>query len=251
MPSPNVDLVVVIDSSRSMRPCFDQLRRHLGSLLEPMQGMVSRLRFGLVAMSCGRHGSAVQYRVSFIGATDMECIERLYHRTPNDGDPHDEFFTDDPQKFSKALSRLVPEGDEDNLLALDMAADFPFGSLRDTKRVIALFADEPFEGGIFGRERNPQIPKLLDKLMARRIQLFVAVPESPAAEEISTADRSEVEYVDGGDGLANVDFSVLLDQMGKSISGASLQSVTEPSFRRALFSQDQWGAMERVAISGD
>ena len=32
----NVDVVLVIDASESMRPCIDQLRKHLRELIKPM-----------------------------------------------------------------------------------------------------------------------------------------------------------------------------------------------------------------------
>jgi len=64
---------------------------------------------------------------------------------------------------------------------------------------------------------------------------------SDASEALAMADRSELEQVDGGDGLAGVDYKLLLGQMGKSISSASLQSSKEPAYTRALFGQDTWG----------
>jgi hypothetical protein len=51
MPTINVDLVFVIDTSGSMAPCLVQLRKHLNELINPLQGFVSKIRFGLVAMS--------------------------------------------------------------------------------------------------------------------------------------------------------------------------------------------------------
>lgn len=64
---------------------------------------------------------------------------------------------------------------------------------------------------------------------------------------MASVDRAEVELVGGqGGGLAEVDFKQLFAQMGKSISGSSLQLSAEPSYQRALFGQDQW-----VAASGE
>ena len=127
------------------------------------------------------------------------------------------------------------------LLALDVAADLPFGPLSNTKRVIALFSDEAFEAGVNGSDSNRFIPELQKKLMARHIQLFAAIPEGDGANELAQTDRSEIEFVDGGEGLGGVDFSRLLGQMGKSISGSSLQAGAEPTYQRALFGQDKWG----------
>ena len=61
------------------------------------------------------------------------------------------------------------------------------------------------------------------------------------AASFASADMSELEQVDGGDGLSGVNFKLLLAQMGKSISSASLQASREPAYQRSLFGQDQWG----------
>jgi hypothetical protein len=237
MPASNVDLVLVVDSSDSMKNCFEKLRENLSSLLAPMQGNVSKLRYGLVALSASNADCGTNYCVNFLrGPWDY----KLYARSPNDPDPRNEYFTENVGEISQALHCLVPSGDEDMLLALDIAADLPFGSLNNTKRVIALFSDEPFERGVSGRANHHLIPALREKLMARHIQLFAAVPEGAAANQLAETDRSEIEFIDGGAGLKNVDFSRLLAQMGKSISGSSLQAVSEPSYRRALFGQDKW-----------
>lgn len=237
MAAPNVDIVLVVDTSDSMRNCFDQLRLHLDSLFNPMQGNVSKVRYALVGVSASKSGGSEVYHVDFLhGRWDY----KLYSQSPNDGDPHNKYFTDDPSEIKQALDCLEPSGDEDMLLALDIAADLPFGPVNNTKRVIALFSDEKFETGVSGASKNHLIPALREKLMARHIQLFAAVPEGDAANQLAETDRSEIEFVDGGSGLRSVDFSRLLGQMGKSVSGSSLQATSEPPYQRAIFGQDKW-----------
>jgi uncharacterized protein involved in tellurium resistance len=246
MPSLNVDLVFVIDASDSMQPCFDALRTHLNQLIQPMQGYVSTVRFGLVAQSAGSVRGEAIYDHQFLCGSGMDAIKKLYQKGANDPDPRNEFFTADPKTFASSLAALKPQGNEEMLVALDVAADFPFGPLSKTKRVIALFSDEPFEGGISKDTLNSKIPALSKKLMDRHIQLFVAIPDSPAIQELAMVDRSEVELVDGGNGLKGVDFRQLLAQMGKSISGSSMQSIGEPPYQRAIFGQDSWDAARTI-----
>ena len=246
MPSLNVDLVFVIDASESMQPCFDALRTHLDKVIQPMQGYVSKVRFGLVAQSAGSVRGQAIYDHQFLCGSGMEALKKLYQKGPNDPDPRNEFFTIDPKKFAAALAALKPQGNEEMLLALDVAADFPFGPVSTTKRVIALFSDEAFEGGISKDALNAKIPALSKKLMDRHIQLFVAIPDSPAIQELAMVDRCEVELVDGGNGLKGVDFKQLLGQMGKSISGSSLQAVGEPPYQRAIFDQDSWDTSRAI-----
>ena len=81
----------------------------------------------------------------------------------------------------------------------------------------------------------------MNKIQARHVHLFLAVPDGPAARQLSSVDRAEVEIIgDEQDGLASVDFGRLFSQMGRSISSASLQETAEPVYRRALFEQDKW-----------
>ena len=122
----------------------------------------------------------------------------------------------------------------------------PFGPVATTKRVVALFTDEPFETGVDNGASSKKIPALIDKIHARHIQLFAAIPEGAGAHQFESVDRAEIEYVGGqGGGLADVDFKRLFAQMGKSISCSSVQLVAEEPYEKALFGQDKW-----VAASG-
>jgi hypothetical protein len=239
MPAPNVDIVLVIDASQSMRPCFDQLRQHLGEVLKPMQGYISQVRFGLLAQSAKKLGDdGYIYPTWFVYGKDN--FNKFYSLPQGDHDLQNNFFTDQPEKIRQVLEQVKPSGDEDMLLTLDMALDFPFGSLNNTKRVVALFSDERFEGGAYQSQRNKDIPKLIEKIQARHIQLFCAIPDSSAIQALSEVDRSEIELIEGGNGLTNVDFKNLMGQMGKSISGSMLQAIGRENYQRAIFGQDQW-----------
>ena len=240
MSSPQVDLVLVLDASASMAPCFKALCAHLKAVLMPLQGHVATVNFGLLAQSVGKRGKSHVVRFSFLGG-ESDVLDELYRHGPGEQIGRDHFFTTDAQRVVSRMEEVEVSGDEDMLIALDTAADFPFGPLATTKRVIALFSDEKFETGAFGRETAGQLPALMQKIQARHIQLFAAVPEGKIAEELSAVDRSEVEFVRGGDGLAAVDFGQLLRQMGKSISASVTQMGKEADYEKGLFGQAQWG----------
>ena len=87
------------------------------------------------------------------------------------------------------------------------------------------------------------IPKMVDKAMARRILLYGFIPESPAALQLSEAERSEMTFWDCRN-IHQIDFGKLLAGMGKSISVSSIQATGEPPYTKALFGQDQWGEGE-------
>lgn len=237
MPSPDVDIVFVLDASGSMQPCFDQLRANLEEVIQPLNGFSSRIRFGFVAQSVGRTDSCHEY--SHTSGSGFDPLDVLYGDQVSKAEKA-RLFTEDPARFTGWLEKIRPHGDEDMLVALDVAADFPFGPLKKTKRVIALFSDEPFEGGASGSSRNVRIPDLIKKLALRRIQLYVAIPESEASLELASLDQADVTFVNTLDGLKDVDFSGLLRQMGKSISASSFQAEEESVFQAALFGQDKW-----------
>jgi hypothetical protein len=228
-----VDIVFVLDASESMRPCFDGLASNLERVVQPLQGFGFTVRLGLVALRVGRSpaGGGV-YGLDTLGE-NADPIQRV-----RDGDTS--LFTDDRSKFLAAIRSLKLEGDEQQLLALDFALDFPFGPLASTRRVVALFSDEPLEGGFGASEFCAHIPDLVTKIMARRVQLFAAMPASDALDQLGAADAAQIEPVQGGDGLAGVDFGKLLAQMAKSISAASLQASTE-NFSKGTFGQYEWG----------
>ncbi len=235
MPAMNVDIVLVIDSSDSMKPCIDKLRQHLRELIKPMQGRVGKVRFGLVALSAAKSHESTIYSVETM-AGGSSSVDILYEQGRNQY----EFFSEDADMVIQKLDQIDVSANEDNLLALDIALDHPFGPVSTTKRVVALFSDERLENGVSGGDSCKHIPALIQKLHQRRVKLFCAIPYSEAAQSLSQANGSEIEDVGGATGLATVDFRALLTQMGKSISMSSLQGALEEKYQRALFGQDEW-----------
>jgi uncharacterized protein involved in tellurium resistance len=241
-PPQNVDLVLLVDASESMRPCFTQLREHLKELLYPLEQANFRIRFGLVAYAAAPGPAGAVYDHTFIGGSGPEMVAKLYGPSVDAAN----FFTTDPGKVSTVLARLDAQGNEHTLLALDIAADFPFGPPESTRRVIAVFTDEPLENGVEEEKPIAKIPDLLQKLMTRRILLFMSAPFSSALEQLGSFDGAEINAVSGGDGLKSVDFKKLLAQMGKSISIASMQAGSEPMWKKAIFGQDRWKSERSV-----
>ena len=242
MTTPNVDLVLVIDASDSMRPCIDQLRRHLRELVKPMQGHVARIRFGLVGLSASAKATGTSFRLTTLAADQenwQQSIDALYGARSGQY----ELFTEDPDKLIAAMDGIEVSGNEHNLLALDMALDHPWGPSSTTKRVVAMFSDEALEDGVEPGADAAELTALIDKIHRRRVKLFCALPYSNAAQALSMANGSEIEAVSDGQGLASVDFRALMTQMGKSISTSALQGgLDEKHTPEPLFGQDEWVA---------
>lgn len=233
-----VELVFVLDASESMRPCFEGLANNLQQVVNPLQTLGLKVRLGFIAMRVGNsNGGGGVFR-----SASMKCSLNSFPLIAS-GDQG--LFTEDNALFSSKMRALELGGDESQLLALDCALDFPFGPMVNTRRVVAMFSDETIEDGFSGAAvagKTPAIviPAIVTKIMARRIQLFAALPSSPALEALGSADCAQIEPVQGGEGLASVNFSKLFGQMAKSISCASLQAGTE-NYQKGLFGQYEWG----------
>jgi hypothetical protein len=240
-----VEVVLVVDASGSMAPCFQQLRLHLRELVAPLQASSLRVRFGILAYKAGSRDSGAVFEFVTLASSHTDVLNALYGSAPNPA----QFFTDDPPQVLRVLESLIPEGDEDTLLAVDVAADFPFGPLSKTQRVLAVFTDEPLEDGILGSAPIAKLDALIKKLMQRRIQLFMAAPMSPALELLASVDRCEIETVDAGNGLRTLNFGKLLTQMAKSISMSTSQTTHEPEYQRAIFGQNTWGRATATNMS--
>jgi uncharacterized protein involved in tellurium resistance len=238
MSARNVDLVLLVDASESMRPCFGALRNNLDDLLYPLRQANFKVRFGLVAYAAAVANGGPVYDHTFVGGSGLTMIRQLYSDQPGP----EQFFTDDPDVVMRTLAGLHAQGNENTLLALDIAADFPFGPVQSTRRVIAVFTDEPLEEDVTGGKTLTILPELIEKLQSRRIQLYVAAPSSDGLNELGTLDGAQIQTVQGGDGLRSIDFRKLLAQMGKSISLSTMQIGDEPPWQRALFGQDNWQA---------
>lgn len=224
-----IDIVFSLDTSHSMLPCIDGLRRNLQSIIEPLQGHDVPMRFGLIALHAGFTTGGIPVYPSWTLAGDLRTVYSA----------GDKLFTSDGKLFSSRLAALEPDGDEDQILGLDLALDFPFGPTDTTRRVVCMFSDERIEDGYTGMNQIGRIPEVIDKIMARRIKVFGALPVSPALEQLAQCENCAFEPVTGGDGLASVDFSKLLRQFGRTISSLGNQGHEGP-WKKALFGQDKF-----------
>ena len=234
-----VDLVFCIDSSQSMRPSIDGVRSHVLSFVRGLEsGLQQRkvdVRLDFLAHSCGEDNGL--FRMQTVRTTSLETAQALYSK-PDPG----RFFTTDVAEFERALSSVAVEGDEATLIALDFALDFPWRPRRDCHRVVICLTDEPFESGALVEEQRKRLDALIDKIQALGVMLFLVAPDSDVWNQLAEVDKSEFKRVsEANTGLQTVDFGKVLEQIGKSVSAASLQSVGEDRVPRALFGQDAWG----------
>jgi Mg-chelatase subunit ChlD len=190
----------------------------------------------LLAYNAGHDGSSLIYEHTFIGGNAKNLTTGLYT-----GTEASKYFTSNPNKLIEALDAVVTQGDENTLLALDCAADFPFDSQDETRRVIALFTDEKLEDGILREEPLGRLNEILKKIKTRGISLYAYLPESDSAANLRRLPKSIITGITPSENTwDNLDFKALLEQMGKSISVSSAQKSKDAPYQKAIYGQDTW-----------
>ena len=118
MPAQNVEIVFVIDTSDSMQPYIDGLKKNLENLISPLRQTGLNVSFGLVAHSVTGHGI---YSIQFLKPCNAALLKQLYSGQYNIND----FFTSDPIRFKEILDGLTTRGDENTTLLLILLWIFP------------------------------------------------------------------------------------------------------------------------------
>lgn len=240
------DIVFCIDASGSMKPCFDAVRRNIAELMNGLQsdGQTSwDVRYDFLAFHDNEEG-AHDYTTTRTGG--VELIDILYHK----GD-RTKLFTRNTEELCQALQkRVTTEGDEQQLTALDTAMDFPWRSSDECHRVVVLLTDEALETGVAVEVQKQAINRMIRKAQDKRIKLFVIAPESEAFFELSALDRCEyTDLQDTQDGLRGVDFSKLLQTIGRSVSVSQHYANGEET-PSPCFEQDKWGGCSNASFTG-
>ncbi len=235
-----VDVVFCLDASGSMAPCIDAVRKNLDVFLDALADNANRkidCRIDFLAHSCAEDGGLV--RSTSLNKNGADLITALYGQAPK---PH-AFFTSDRDVIRKALRGVDVYGDEAMLIALDMVLDFPWRPQAGCHRVVVLLTDEPLEANAIWQTQQPKLDAVIDKVQKLGVKLYIVGPPSSGLETLAEADKCIYQKSSQShDGLGSIDFSKVLQQIGKSVSASVLQGRPEAGVKRALFSQDEWVA---------
>ena len=224
-----------------MKPCFEALMAHLNDLVNSLRGDGNDwdLRFDFISQSVALSQSDTRTRVfQHHSVFTSDVLTELYGR-PN---PEDRFFTSDRREFLNALSQIECKGDEAMLVALDTAIDYPWRHSAECHRVLVFLTDEPCETNFDnGLKYTKKLDEMISKIQDRRIMLFIVAPESGAYDDLSQANLCEYKVIDSSnDGFQKVDFSKIMEFIGRSVSVAEVTSSISDSSYRALYGQDKW-----------
>ena len=240
------DVVFCLDSSSSMEPSFDAVRKHVVDFVEGLKsdGQTAwdvRIDFVSHATSRSKSGPVFKFRSLY----ELQLSSALYQANGSEG----RFFTSDLDEFRAGVSGLEARGDETNFIALDFCLDFPWRSAPDCHRIVVLLTDEPLETGLEVPDQRAKTQELIAKIHGLGVKLFLIGPESSAYDELSQANGSEYEVVPTGVGLSSADFGRMLKQIGKSVSASRAQAV-RAGVTRALFGQDSWSVTQIKSFGG-
>lgn len=216
------DIVFCIDTSGSMQPCRDAVAANLEQLLEGLKSDTQSywdVRFDYLAFhNSNQSDGGLIHHCSSVRLPSCPLVDAIYKNQGNSQE-YSQFFTKDVNEFKKALMKEPLEGEEMQLLGLDIALDFPWRASSDCHRVVVLLTDEPVETGIRIEEQVAKMSALINKIMKKRVKLFIIAPESKAFYELSMVDRCEyTDLSETADGLSTVDFSKMLQTIGRSVS---------------------------------
>lgn len=233
------DIVFCMDASGSMSNAFDGVRNNVMKLIESIKTDLQNhwdVRFDFLAYS-NTHGAM---RLQTLNYDGKEVIDGLYHTVtdPNGGKTGGDFFTTDVKKFKNRLSTIEVGCCEASGLALDIAADFPWRDASTCHRTVILLTDEAIATGQYERETKAKVMDLAKKFQDKKIALYMVTPDCDVFDTLSQIDKCEW-TIDTSEGLTNVDFTKLMQGIGKSVS-VSQTSAAAKNAAMPLFNESAW-----------
>lgn len=241
----NIDIVFVVDASGSMSPCIRGIVANVNGLLDQLVECGFHVRLEVVIHNVSDEHSFVLDSMHMSGPA---LLDGLYRGKMG------RFFTEDVETFKARLSCVNAEGEKDMLMALDSALDYPFGALETTRRVVVLLSDEPFETNYnfesLARDYAERAERMILKICARHVWLFMVMPESEIAYMLSEANGSAYEIpCHSGDGLSSFDFGRFFSCLCRAISKITSRQVVQMSkerpFEKSLFGQADFDAVNK------
>lgn len=233
------DIVFCMDASGSMDHVFNEVRDNVFKLIDGLKSNLQikwDVRFDFLAYSNGDDCM----RMQTLNYRGKDVIDKLYSlkANPNGIFGGNDFFTTDVSKFKSELGNVECMGDEATLLALDIAADFPFRDASNCHRSVILLTDEPVKRGVCVNETTRKVMELANKYQDKKISLFMVTPSCDVFDSLSQIDKCEW-TVDESSSLTGLDFSKFLEGIGKSVS-VSQNAISAVNDVKPLFNERDW-----------
>lgn len=234
------DIVFCIDASGSMDIAIDGVKKNIEKLIDSLESSpntVWDVRFDFLAYSNITYSD--HYRLESVKTSGKDLLNAVYAGDQQNGSM---LFTSDVEEFKNALNSLCADGDETTIPALDIAADFPFRDSSTCHRAIVLLTDEPVDTGCYKNESKTKLMDLAHKLQDKKIALYMVTPECDEYDTLSQVDRCEWNINDCT--MVDIDFSKLLQRIGRSISMSQTQGISKrDDSPKPLFNESNWQSM--------
>ena len=185
-----VDIVFVIDNSGSMSDVIEGVKNHINTFVTSLEKNAN---------------NKVDYRIGFV----MHGSEKILVKE----------FTTSAIDFQQSMQNTKNHDtgwNEFGLPALDIAADFPWEDKRH--KFIIIFTDESTHSGHDTSFQLSKFDQLLSKLETLRTKIYYLGVD---AEDYQRFKEVPGTYYEPNDTFEHVDFSELLNKIGKSVSQAS------------------------------
>lgn len=237
------DIVFCIDTSTSMDSAIQGVKNNVKALVKSLESDLQNswdVRVDFLANSSLGNGRLTLQTVNCKG---KDVLDEVY----KGGLQGSNLFTKDLDKFIAEVDSLNTICDEANILALDIATDFPFRDASNCHRAIILMTDENVDGGDFVGLSRSKINELAKKLQEKRIALYLITPDCDVYDFLSQCDKAEWTVTEDFDKL---DFTKLLQSIGKSISVSQTAAVSKRDDRpKPLFNESSWKRSTNVPSS--
>lgn len=229
----NADIVFCIDVTQSMQHCIDGIKSNIKKFINGLQA-----------------SSKIDYRLALVAYRDIHD-EKIWERGIKACDEPwiVENFTDDVNTFTTWLDRPEAqaygggEEPESTLDALYIAIKKSSWREHDTHRVIVLFTDSDSHPTIHPktihpkpyREKDSRVMKIIEEFQRlKHGMLYMVVPQYQIYETLEKAGHDAIrtviaDYIPNDDsGLHSINFSELLESIGKTVSASSLNISEAP-----------------------
>lgn len=243
------DIVFCLDASGSMSPAFDGVKKHVVKLLETLDASSLQTKWDVRFDYLAYQNVEDTMWLETMNTNGKHCLDAIYGSSgPNGCSSSDEFFTKDLAAFKAKLDNISCAGDEGSLFALDIAADFPFRPSETCHRVVVFLTDEPVNAGTNADESKSKLMELAQKYQDKKIMLFMVTPDCSSFDTLSQIDKCEW-TVDSSTGLKDIDFSKLMQSIGKSVSVSQSVGIGLNE-AKPLYNEPNWKERYDPGING-
>ncbi|MBZ0266241.1 VWA domain-containing protein [bacterium] len=211
------DIVFLLDSSASMKPCIEGVKSYIISFVEGLNSDPQK---------------SLDFRLAFA----CEDTTKLHYID----------FTTDTSHFSTLLSTVKSGGDEITLPALDFCLDLEWR--HGCHKTIILMSDEPIRGGARVGDQTAKILELKEKITTLKVMLYIIGPKCASFNDLATLPKSFYHELNRHN-FKDFNFASIMKDIGKTVSASTpvgVQREATVSVKRDLYGITDWVKVKKL-----